>query len=459
MNRIFAGSVKTVWLLLFLLSIHFSPALATVDLKDVMAVSAAIESIHLEGQENYFLPPGSEGQLVAKTFPENLKNKVRWEIVNKSADLDFEFNPTTGLLVVTPRSGLGWFTVRASAEGCLPCDQRIDVDCECREEYGPCGGDLAGGEFNIGSVDVRLGLGKDAEGRSAGDLFLYAEDPLVNLATPEVLVINSSSDQVIPFYRNGLLEQIVTPQAIVNFIRYSPQKYEIHFYDVAFRGRQLDDGAYNLDPRAVPLAVWCIENPDETGKTINHLLITETRDGKDREFLYGYEALDKRWSLTSGNGLRTETRAETTNAAGDRVVRSEVAGPDGRPVRAEETVYRDFAFGEKRIRETVDPEGAALTTEYRYRTDPGPGYGKLAARIEPDGGWVRYDYDEAGRIIREVRPFLDAPLASPDEKAVVVAKSYLPVDPADRDAENDRHRPRLVIKTVNGIETARTYPG
>ena len=27
----------------------------------------------------------------------------------------------------------------------------------------------------------------------------------------------------------------------------------------------------------------------------------------------------------------------------------------------------------------------------------------------------------------------------------------------DQDAEQDRHRPRRVIKTINGIETARTY--
>jgi RHS repeat-associated protein len=429
----------------------------TLDFKKISAVTMAIESIELEGREDFFLPPGTDGQLVAKTHPANLDIKVRWEAAEKD-DLKFELDSSTGVLRILPNSGLGWIMVRASAEGCLPLERRIDIDCECREEYGPCDSTVGGGEVNIGSVDVRLSLGKVAGGRSAGDLFLYAEEPLAILSTPEAMVINSSNDQVTPIYRNGLLEQIITPQAIVNFIRYSPLTYEVHFYEFRFRGKKLEGGAYSLDPTAVPMAVWRIENPDETGETINQLSVTETRDGKEREFFYTYDASENNWSLVSGNGLKIESKSETTNPAGDKVVCTTIAGSDGNPVRVEETVYREFAFGENRVREIIDPEGAGLTTEFRYQTSSGPGYGKLAARIDPDGGWVRYAYDDEGRITREVRPFLDAPFDSPDDQAVVVVtKSYAPLDKGDQDAEQDRHRPRRVIKTINGIETARTY--
>ena len=461
MDRIFSGSVKSGWLLLFLLIFNIAPSFAAIpsapiNFKRIMAESAAIESIVIEGRENYFLPPGSEGQLVAKTYPKDLNRKIRWEVINESVKLGYELKPT-GLLIVSPRSELGWLTVRASAEGCLPLEQRIDIDCECHEENGPCGKITGAGDVFMGSVDVRLSLGKVAGGRSAGDLFLYAEEPLAILSTPEAMRVNSSSDQVIPFYRDGLLEQVQTPQAIVNFIRYSPLKYEIHFYDMAFRTNKLEDGTYSLDPTALPLAVWRIENPHETGETINHLMITEIREGKAREFYYTYEASDHSWSLISGNGQKIESKTETTHAAGDKMVRTEIAGPDGSPVHMAETVYHDFAFGEKRIREIVDPDGARLTTEYRYQTSAGPGYGKLAARIDPDGGWVRYEYDEAGRIIREVRPFLESPFAGPDEKSVVIVKRYTPVDSGDQNAGVDRHRPRQVTETVQGIETARTY--
>lgn len=92
-------------------------------------------------------------------------------------------------------------------------------------------------------------------GRSAGDLFIYAEGPLAILSTPEALAINSASDQVTPLYRDSVLVQIVTPEAIASFIRYFPLKFEVNFYDIAFRGKKLDDGAHSLDPRAVPHAV------------------------------------------------------------------------------------------------------------------------------------------------------------------------------------------------------------
>jgi YD repeat-containing protein len=416
---------KTIRMLLILIIFSMPVHAAvdpTVDYKEVMAISMAIESIELEGRKDFFLPPGTDGQLVAKTHPADLKIKVRWEIAGQSEKVKFNLTPDTGFLVVEPDSGLGWIKVRASAEGCLPLEQRIDIDCKCSGEAGPCENPAGAGEANLRSVDVRLSLGKVAGGRSAGDLFLYAKEPLAILSTPEALVVNSSSNQVTSIYRDGHLEQIVTPEAIVNFIRYSPLKYEVHFYDFSFRGKKLEDGAYSLDPTAVPMAVWRIENPDATGKTINTLAVTEIREGKEREFYYTYEASEKNWSLVSGNGLKIESKSETTNEAGDKVMRTTVAGADGNPVRVEETVYRAFEFGENRVRETMDPGGANLTTEYRYQTTSGPGYGKLAARIDPDGGWVRYAYDDEGRIIREVRPYLDAPVDSPDDKAVVVVK-------------------------------------
>ncbi|MGD9331253.1 MAG: YD repeat-containing protein, partial [Desulfobacterales bacterium] len=392
--------------IILLLFLFIVPANAAIDFKEIKAISAAIESIRLEGQTAFFLPPGTDGQLIAKTYPENLTAKVKWEIIRQDGYVDVQLDRGTGLLTVTPNSGNGWIMVRASVEGCKPLEKRIDIDCECSEEYGPCDNTVSVGNVLNGSVDVRLSLGKGDGGRSAGDLFLFAEEPLTILSTPEALVVNSSSKQVIPHFREGMLEQIITPLAIVTFLRFSPLRYEIYFYDIGYRGRKLDDGSYSIDPKAVPMAVWRIENPDETGETINNLAITEIRDGAAREFYYSYEAEEKNWTLTSGNGLKIESKSERINDAGDRVVRTSIAGSDGDPLKVTETVFRNYEFGEKRIRETVDPDGVKLATEYRYLTDMGRGYGKLAARINPDGGWVRYEYDEDGRIIREVRPFL-----------------------------------------------------
>ncbi|MGD9331201.1 MAG: hypothetical protein PVJ53_07805, partial [Desulfobacterales bacterium] len=309
----------------------------------------------------------------------------------------------------------------------------------------------------IGSVDIRLSLGKLNKGQSAGDLFLNAEEPLAILSTPEALVVNSSSEQVRGLYREGVLEQVITPQAIVTLARYSPLQYEIFFYDIAHRGQKMEDGLYSIDPTALPLAVWRIENPDQSGASHDQLAVTEMRGGEKREFYYAYDASERNWALTSGNGLKIESMSQTTTETGGRVVRATIAGPDGISVKVEETVYRKFDFGEKRIRVINDPDNAKLATQYRYQTDPGAGYGKLTARIDPDGGWVRYAYDAEGRRVREVRPFSDAGIDAPDSQTIIITTSYMPVDKADSRAKRDANRPRLVIETTAGIETARTY--
>lgn len=434
-----------------------APARAVLDFKEVTAVSVAVEAIYLKGRNDFFILPGEEGQLAAKTRPAALKDKVRWAIVAQNGDLEVQLDPASGLLIVSKASGTGWATVEATAEGCPPKTQRIDIGCPCPEAGGTCEAPVGAGEVIIDSLAVRLSLGKLAGGRSAGDLFLYAEEPLAILSTPEALVVNSSSDQVTPFYQGGILEQILTPQAIVVFIRFSSIKYEIHFYDAAHRGQALEDGRYSIDPAATPIAVWRFENPDASGEAIGELAITERRGGETRAFFYRYEADEHSWTLISGNGLKIASKSETTSKAGDRVVRTQVADPDGKPVQVKETVYRKFAFGEKRIRETVDPAGHDLTTRYRYHSDPGPGYGKLAARLDSDGGWVRYRYDAEGRIAREVRPYLGASIETADGRVVSVDNSYAPVDPVDGDAVQDRHRPRQVIENTAGIETGRRY--
>jgi len=445
------------WLPLVLLALGAAPARAVVDFMDIEAVSAAIKEIVLEGRNDFYLPPGTDGQLAAKTYPVNLKDQVRWAIVERNGDLEITLDAETGLLVVAETSGTGWITVEASAEGCAAKTRRIEIGCECGGQAGPCDTTAGAGSVTNGSVDVRLSLGKASRGRPAGRLILYADKPAAALTTPEALLIDGAGDDLKPFYRDGLLEQIVTSQVIVTFVRFSPVKYEIHFYDIAFRGQPTEDGFYSIDPAAVPIAVWGFENPDPTGTAIHSLAITETRNGEKREFLYSYDAVENGWTLVSGGGLKIESKIQTINEDGDRVVRTLISGPDGTPVRVEETVYRTYAFGEKRIRDIVDPEGAALATRFRYQTAPGPGYGKMIARIDPEGGWVRYEYDSEGRIIRETRPFLDAPFEAPDTETVVVTKRYAPVDDADRGNRHDRHRPRLVIETVRGIETARSY--
>ena len=252
---------KTIGVLFALLAfaLPVNAAVNNLDYKKVTAISIAIESIELEGRKDFFLPPGTDGQLVATTSILMRIWKAQGALGNcrpERATLRLNLNPGTGLLVVAAQQR-AWMDHGPGFGRGVPATgaahrHRLRVPGRIRALRQHCGRWRR--VFNIGSVDVRLSLGKVAGGRSAGDLFLCAEEPLAILSTPEAMVINSSSDQVTPIYRDGLLEQIITPQAIVNVIRYSPLKYEVHFYDFSFRGKKLEDGAYSLDPTAVPMA-------------------------------------------------------------------------------------------------------------------------------------------------------------------------------------------------------------
>jgi YD repeat-containing protein len=356
---------------------------------------------------------------------------------------------------VADGSGEGWVTVQATIDGKVPKEQRITIGCGCAG--GTCDSLAAAGGAANGSVEVRISLGKTGSGRAAGDLFLEANKPSEDLYTPEALTINSSTSEVQRLYRDDRLQQIIAPQVIVNFIRFSPQKYEIHFYDRAAKGRITKEGFADIDPMAKSIAVWRFENPDTSGQTLDGLVVTEQRNEALRKYEYRHLAGENGWSLVSNNGQKIETKTEATTEDGDRVVRREIAGADGIPVSITETVYHTFDFGEKRIREIIDPEGLRQTTAFHYHTASDPGYGRVDTRIDADGSWITYRYDDENRILRETRPFLDAAPDSPERQTRITTYGYDPVDGADSDDEADDRKPRQITETVNGIETARTY--
>ena len=330
---------------------------------------------------------------------------------------------------------------------------RVYVGCQTCTE-GVC--DLVGSGFvELGSIDVRISLGKAEEGMSAGDLLLKAKRPSAELFTPEALILSSLSENVTALYQQKQLKQIVTPQALVSIEQESPQAYQIIFYHKQDQGT-LEDGLYRINPSAVPISIWRIENPVDSPHGLNTLLISEYQQGNQRQYEYNYVEEDNTWSLTSGNGLRHETRKEYTNDDGDRVERTTISGSDGVPVSITEEIYRTFEWGEERIAEISDPDGERLTTAISYIEANGPGYAKIRSRVESDGSWVRYEYDGSGRRIKSIGPYLDAPLDSPETKAHVFLYDFTPL-PGDSKEERYRNRPRTTTETINGIIVGKTF--
>lgn len=147
-------------------------------------------------------------------------------------------------------------------------------------------------------------------------------------------------------------------------------------------------------------------------------------------------------------GLGSPAALRLTSTAQDGVTVGRGAG--GGVVSRVARTYRMFAWGEEVVREVMDPGGAAPTTQWEYydnlaATDPN--FGKLKLRIEVRGHWERLSYDEQGRVVKRVRPFLNAPPDSANEAACRVTESVLDQIP-DRDGDGQTEALRWTLKVL-----------
>ncbi len=113
----------------------------------------------------------------------------------------------------------------------------------------------------------------------------------------------------------------------------------------------------------------------------------------------------------------------------------------------EETIaeYRNYG--------TVDQQEAL----YQYNEDiTSSTYGQLLSSTGFDGSWTRYEYDAAGRIVKEATPFADSPFEAPDDQCRITLYNYDLLRQDENVIEED-NRPRTIISKTLGVETGRTY--
>ena len=428
---------------------------ADLDFGTLKATPTMVVSITLAEGAVVPVPFGESVQLVAKTYPEG--KSVQWTVQPEGDSTAQASISSSGLVTAGQESESGLVRVFASIQGGAPKEALVYIGCQTCTG-GQCENIPGNGFVQIGSIDIRLSLGKAENGMPAGDLLLQADEPLAILSTPAALSISSLSKNVETIYQEKVLRQVVTPQSFINIDRTSLFEYQIFFYNLIDKG-PMQDGLYRVDSMAMPIAVWQIENPDKSSDDINTLLITEYRsNGNGRTiYEYNYDEEEKNWQLSSGNGLRLESRKEYTDADNNRVVRTTLSGTDKKPVSITEKVFHTFEWGEELIREINDPDGAKLTTLTSYHEEQGPGYSKIHSQIQENGSWVRYQYDNKGRIVKKVSSWLDADIDSPDNKVKVELNDYTPINQTDSNLERDSHRPRSVTEVIQGIVVSKSF--
>ena len=330
---------------------------------------------------------------------------------------------------------------RVLRNGCQSCE---DGDCDNK---------LPGGGFvQLRSIDIGIGLGPGKGGQSAGHLFIQSKEPDASLYTPAALMLSTTTSDLDARYdADKQLRQIMAPETLVDIQVYSDTVYSLLFYrPEAVTGDE--DGLYQVDSNAEPMSVWTFSPYGQNG-----LKVSENREGKIREHLYEWDKATGSWTLSKANGSQLISLVTTENG-NERIVTETIKDAYGNIGSRIRTTYRTFEWGEEVVESVIDPDGAALATTSEYYTDPEqPGYGRVARQINADGSWTRYEYDEQGRTLTEITPWLDAgPDAEPAD-ARVVAYTYEPVDPADTNDAGDAFRPRTITETIAGQVVSKTW--
>jgi len=148
-------------------------------------------------------------------------------------------------------------------------------------------------------------------------------------------------------------------------------------------------------------------------------------------------------------------------ALGDRVVvRNSIAKAsiDGVHYAITYREVEEFAFGEQIVVEYLNYGAESQRTHtISYYTDISDnGYGKIKSEIDFDGSWVHYSYDTAGRVIKEVRPFMDSPETALESSCEVTTFDYTALNNLE-EIRTDDTRWRTKVITTCGVETHREY--
>lgn len=350
---------------------------------------------------------------------------------------------------------------------------------------GGCPGSCSAGSGspNNACVSLNLSLGRLANGRSAGHLSLFAQQPSSRLFSPEALrYVKEGAGAVVIRDTNGWLRQIRSADVLVDIVTNNGYQfsYDIRFYSPSSWGSPDESGLFV--PSGRELLSWRIYAPQvlpHAGGPIansNRVSLLKMQGAARIRYEYQYDKSQHGWNLTSGirfrqpsagggyfwdRGLMVESRFSSTSGT----VRTEtyvVSSPAGSVAFREVKEYRQFSWGEAWTKSVQGEGDTALTTERGYYENPLlPGrYVRLAWERQPDGNFTWYDYDGQGRVVMEARPWKDVAVPVLESNALMVAAAvtlydYEPVAAAD-DGSVRPWKPRMVTELAGGVVVSKT---
>lgn len=356
------------------------------------------------------------------------------------------------------------FTVKVVCQGCGSCSP-------------------GSGDPQDKSIHLDLNLGQLADGRTAGHLSLYTEHPTERIFTPDALFYDRESNGATTLRdANGCLRQIRSADVLVDIVTNNGFfcSYDIQLYSPSDWGVPDETGLYA--PAGVPFLSWRVYAPRTlsfegkvNGDPRHVVLVKMQRGAQYVRYDYDYDESQMGWTLTSGrtynhndddwdNGLKIEVRSSEWDA--EHLLRTEnyfIKDILGEVTYREENVYRQFPWGEARVKTTQGEGASARVAERGYYEDPllPDRYARLAWERHPDGNFTWRDYDANGRVVMEARAWKDAEVPTLESNVLLASSAvtlydFAPTDPAD-DGSVSPWEPRVVTELVAGTVVAKTY--
>ena len=198
-----------------------------------------------------------------------------------------------------------------------------------------------------------------------------------------------------------------------------------------------------------------IESPDgapKDGDLIKSLRVTRATSESAEVLEYYYRADLESWRLIKEGGnhdesVRTTQSDDLETYTKERTI-SDQSGETQVHVVEE---WARLICGDRKVRETVDPEGAAMTTTWEYYTDVAQrgSLGQIKQVVRSSGHWTRYHYDTFGRRTKTITQYLDAPVGAAESQCAVSEVIYAEVDPDNDNGLRETHVDRLLGQEVS----------
>ncbi len=301
-----------------------------------------------------------------------------------------------------------------------------------------------------GSVNIKVGLGKTADGRGNGLLYIEENGYGTQIANPAAFGLFQGMNTTVIRQGTKTIRQVFAPEVLVDIVSNSTSQVTILLY------RQPSSGWWNSSsnlyiPSVSASATGVVERLDGPGKLIR---LTVTDVGTST---YDYEWVDANggWSLTTGGGLRKEVKIGTATNLYETIL---VKNGSGVIEQAETNAYVQLANIGRRlpVRKDVGLMPWTKTTTWDYYTNSttdGTNYGQLKLKVEHDGSWEHLVYDTNGLLTARYTPFLNSAPTTNASLCRVFEYDYTKLDTNDVSAGQARR----IIQKVLGQEISRRY--